>query len=250
MSSITPAGIPLTYGTRSGRLVLPPPTVTSSAIAKSLVAGFFQSIRGTVTVCWPTARAHLGTVANEILALAGGVSEGVAAVERGDLIELVQRLGDERGGAAPAGQESPEQVGLDSPGVFASVLVAEAGLGNVVPAVVDQALQGLDLKVADRRHCWWLWGLAAGWSSTFQWPPLAGPTRSIFPAVRSLSIWYRMVDSVVPSAAAISRRLAAGFRRRSERMRWATEADSGGVPADVSGFWLFSGCFLVDRTGP
>ena len=66
-------------------MVLPPPTVTSSAIAKSLVAGFFQSVRGTVTVCWPTARAHLGTVANEIVALAGGVSEGVAAVERGDL---------------------------------------------------------------------------------------------------------------------------------------------------------------------
>ena len=49
--------------------------------------------------------------------------------------------------------------------------------------------------------------------STFQYPPLSGPTRSIFPAARNLSSRYRTVDRVVPSAAAISRRLAVGCRR-------------------------------------
>ena len=82
--------------------------------------------------------------------------------------------------------------------------------------------------------------------------PLSGPTRSILPAARSLSMWYRMVDSVLARAAAISRRPAEGFEERSERIWSAIGAVSGGVSPDVSDFLsclgcqpTVSGCFLA-----
>ena len=54
-NSSTPRAMPLTYSTRSGRLVFSfPVTVTSSAMAKSLSSGFDQSISQTVACRSPT----------------------------------------------------------------------------------------------------------------------------------------------------------------------------------------------------
>ena len=92
--------------------------------------------------------------------------------------------------------------------------------------------------------CHWS-GSVADSPSTFQWPPLSGPTRASFPAARSLSSQYRTMDRVVPSVEAISRRLADGFRRRSKRMRSESNADSGDGWPFLAVFWWSSGGLLV-----
>jgi len=53
----TPNASPFTYSTISGRLSCSPFTDTSSATAKSLLCGFFQSTSHTVCVCSPAAGA-------------------------------------------------------------------------------------------------------------------------------------------------------------------------------------------------
>ena len=79
--------------------------------------------------------------------------------------------------------------------------------------------------------------------STFQWPPLSGPTRSIFPALRNLS-------RPVPNGgfcdtergsdfAAAGRRVSGGEARgRGQRVFWLESSFSGWF---LVVFWLFSG---------
>ena len=198
----------------------------------------------------------LDAVAKETVDVAVGVVEGLAPAEGGGLVELVERLGDEGGGVALALEEPGEVVVFDVPVVVAFVPVAEISVAELVPKMADDAALGLSLKLANGRHRGLLRsraGLGSGSvaesSSTFQWPPLSGPTRAIFPAVRNLSSRYRTVDLVVPRVAAISRRLADGFWRRRARMRSARGRGSGGW-SFVSGgflvvFWRFSGRSLA-----
>ena len=54
-SSKTPIAMPLMCSTRSGRLVCSPSRVTSSAMPKSLLCGFSQSMSRTVMCCSPVA---------------------------------------------------------------------------------------------------------------------------------------------------------------------------------------------------
>jgi len=72
--------------------------------------------------------ADADAVAQETVDLAVGVVEGFAASERGGLVELVERLGDEGGGVALLLEEAGEVVGFDVPVLVAFVPVAEVGV--------------------------------------------------------------------------------------------------------------------------
>ncbi len=166
------------------------------------------------------------TIAKQTVDVAVGVVERSAPAESGGLVQFLQRFGDDGGVVTLAREESPEMVGFDVPVVLAFVPVAEEGVAEVVLEVVNDPALSASLDLADGSHR----ALPEPGSgegsrsvvdspSTFQYPPLSGPTRSIFPAARNLSSRYRTVDVVVPRVAAISRRLTDGCRRRSARIR-------------------------------
>ena len=181
-----------------------------------------------------------------------GFVEGLASAQSGGLAELVERLGDEGGGSGPwRARKLREELGLDVPVVVAFVPVAEEGVAEVVPKMADGRGVGSLSQARQQPSSGGSWGrggglgsgLVAESSSTFQWPPLSGPTRATFPAVR------QFVQPVSDGGLGrfrewrrFSRRLAEGFSRRRARMRSASGRSSGGWSSFSGGF---SGGFLA-----
>ena len=129
-------------------------------------------------------------------------------------------------------------VGFDVPVVLAFVPVAEEGVAEVVLEVVNDPSLSASLDLADGSHR----ALPEPGSgegsrsvvdppSTFQYPPLSGPTRSIFPAARNLSSRYRTVD--VGGAERGGHFAAAGGWLPTEKLE--------DTVVEGRGFWRFSG---------
>ena len=172
-------------------------------------------------------------VAKESVDIAVGVVERLAPAESARFVELVERLGYDGRVVTLAFEDFREVVGFDVAVVRAFVPVAEEGVAEIVLEESNDAPLGLGLDFADCGH-WQLQGSLSGLESgsaaeppsTFQWPPLSGPTRSIFPAARNLSSRYRTMNAVVPRVAAISRRLADGFPRLNTAISRYSRPDS------------------------
>ena len=78
----------------SGRLVFLPVTVTSSAMAKWLAAGFAPVDQVNGDGVFANSGADPGAVAKQAVDLAVGVVERLATAEGGGLVELVEGFGD------------------------------------------------------------------------------------------------------------------------------------------------------------